>query len=120
MLPVKDGSFVVARFVEDVRDVKSGRTYVVLTKEEGLVYKRVYNKIEDTESLLLKSDNKAYTPYEVHISDVLELWEFSCCINTQEYDADELKLSSIMAMFQDLRIELQSIKEMKAPKSGNA
>ena len=50
-LPVKDGSFIVAKFVEDIRDVKNGRTYIVLTKEDGLVYKRVYNNIEGGNSL---------------------------------------------------------------------
>lgn len=112
MLPVKDGSFIVAKFVEDVLDVKNGRTYIVLTKQDGLVYKRVYNLIKDKESLLLSSDNKAYQPYEVPIEHILELWEFTCCINTQEYDEKELKMSSIMAMFQELRVELEAVQKM--------
>lgn len=111
MLPVKDGSFVVARFVEDVNDIKEGRTYIVLTKEDGLVYKRVYRYGDN--HLLLHSDNKVYKPYEVMLGNVLELWEFTCCINTQEYDEAELKLSSIMTMFQDLKVELKSIKGLE-------
>ncbi len=110
MLPVKDGSFIVAKFVEDLSDVKDGRTYIVLTKDDGLVYKRVYNKIKQRNTLLLSSDNKFYNPYEVDIEKVLELWEFTCCINTQEYNEEELKLSSIMNMFQELKVELKSIK----------
>jgi transcriptional regulator with XRE-family HTH domain len=110
MLPVKDGSFIVAKFIEDVDDIKDGRTYIVLTKEDGLVYKRVYNRIKDRKSLLLYSDNKKYAPYEVKIEEVLEVWQFTCCINTQEYDKDELKLSSILNMFQELKVELKSIK----------
>ena len=113
MLPVKDGSFVVAKYVEAIDDVKDGRTYIVLTKDDGLVYKRVYNRIEETGSLLLSSDNKAYEPYEVKIEEVLELWEFTCCINTQEYDEEELKLSSIVRMFQDLKVELKAIKSLE-------
>jgi transcriptional regulator with XRE-family HTH domain len=109
MLPVKDGSFIVAKFVEDIKDVKDGNTYIVLTKEDGLVYKRVYNRIKDRKSLLLYSDNKSYAPYEVKMEEVLELWKFTCCINTQEYDAHELKLSSIVNMFQELKVELRAI-----------
>lgn len=109
MLPVKPGSFVVARFVENINDIKSGRTYIVLTKEDGLVYKRVYNHIDTDGKLILKSDNKNYEPYEVSTKNILELWEFTCCINTQEYDENELKLSSIARMFQDLKVELASI-----------
>lgn len=112
MLPVKDGAFVVAKFVENIADVKNGKTYIVLTKNDGLVYKRVHNQIKDNGTLLLSSDNKTYKPYEVKAEDVLELWEFTCCINTQEYDEKELKLSSIMSMFQDLKVELEAIKKM--------
>jgi len=113
MLPVKDGSFVVAKFVDDIDDVKDGRTYIVLTKEDGLVYKRVYNKIQEERALILHSDNKMYAPYKVAIEKVMELWEFTCCINTQEYDEEELKLSSIVSMFQELKVELKSIKGLE-------
>ena len=114
MLPVKDGSFIVARFVEDIYDIKSGRTYIVLTKEDGLVYKRAYNHIDTDGKLILKSDNKNYKPYEISVKNILELWEFTCCINTQEYDEDELKLSGIITMFQDLKVELKSIKSFES------
>ena len=110
MLPVKDGSFIIGKFVQDIRDIKDGRTYVVLTKEDGLVYKRIYNRIKDRKSLLLYSDNKKYAPYEVKMHDVLEIWEFRCCINTQEYDKDELKFSNIVNLFQELKVELKSIR----------
>lgn len=112
MLPVKDGSFIVAKFVEDISDVKDGKTYIVLTKDDGLVYKRVYNKAKNN-TLLLSSDNKLYNPYEVELEKILELWEFTCCINTQEYSEEELKLSSIMNMFQELKVELKSIKSLE-------
>ena len=113
MLPVKDGSFIVAKFIEDINDVKGGKTYVVLTKDDGLVYKRVYNPEKDNVNFLLSSDNKAYQPYLVSKENILELWEFTCCINTQEYDEKELKLSSIMTMFQDLKVELEAVKQLQ-------
>jgi len=113
MLPVKDGAFVVATFVEDITDVRDGRTYVVLTKNDGLVYKRLYNRIKDNNTLLLSSDNKAYQPYEVKTENILEIWEFTCCINTQEYEEEELKLSSVLNMFQELKVELKSIKGLE-------
>lgn len=112
MLPVKDGAFIVAKFVEDILDVKNGRTYIVLTKDDGLVYKRIYTPDHDERHLLLSSDNKAYQPYVVPRANILELWEFTCCINTQEYDEKELKLSSIMTMFQELKVELEAVKQM--------
>lgn len=109
MLPVKPGSFIVARYVGEVGDIRSGRTYVVLTKRDGLVYKRVYDHIKERGALLLVSDNKRYEPYEVPMEEVLELWEFACCINTQEYSKEELKLESILGLFQELRVELRRL-----------
>lgn len=111
MLPMKDGAYVIGKFIEDRRDIKNGSTYIILTKHNGMVYKRVFNKIEESNTLQLVSDNKNYPPFEVCIDDVLELWEFSCSINTQEYDEHELKLSSILTMFNELGIELEELKK---------
>ncbi|OIQ28489.1 MAG: XRE family transcriptional regulator [Bacteroidetes bacterium MedPE-SWsnd-G2] len=112
MLPMKNGSYVVGRFVENRSDIKSGRTYVLVTLNDGMVYKRVYNQIEANGTLLLVSDNANYTPYEVPINEVLELWEFTCSINTQEYDEQELKMSSIINMFNALGVELKALERI--------
>ncbi|WP_338357311.1 LexA family transcriptional regulator [Yeosuana marina] len=112
MLPMKSGSYVVGRFVEDRKDIKSGRTYVLVTLNDGMVYKRVINNIDLNGSLLLISDNKMYHDYSVPIDEVLEIWEFTCSINTQEYSEEELKISSIITMFNDLGIELKALEKM--------
>jgi transcriptional regulator with XRE-family HTH domain len=111
MLPMKDGSFVVGRYVEDRDEIKDGRTYVLLTLNDGMIYKRVYSHIGTKGILELVSDNKGYRPYEVPISEVLELWEFTCAIQTQEYSPGELKLEGILQMFDRLGAELKSLKE---------
>ncbi|OBX22337.1 MULTISPECIES: XRE family transcriptional regulator [Bizionia] len=111
MLPLKEGSYVVGKFVEDRRDISSNRTYVLLTLNDGMVYKRVINTIKETNNLMLVSDNPLYQPYEIPIDEVLELWEFTCSINTQEYDQEELKISSIITMFNSLGVELKSLEK---------
>lgn len=111
MLPMKSGSYVVGRFVEDRNDIKSGKTYVLVTLNDGMVYKRVINNIDLNNSLLLVSDNKMYHDYSVPINEVLEIWEFTCSINTQEYSEAELKISSIIGMFNDLGVELKALEK---------
>ncbi|OAD44931.1 XRE family transcriptional regulator [Polaribacter atrinae] len=111
MLPMKDGSYVVAEFVENITDVKNGTSYIIVTKNDGMTYKRVYDQIEEKGSLLLKPDNREYQSYEVPLEEVLELWKFTCSINTQEYEEHELKLSSIMQMFNGLGVELEALKK---------
>ncbi len=111
MLPSKDGSYIVAEFVEDIKNAKSGVSYIVITKNDGLTYKRLYNQVEENKTFLLKPDNPNYQPYEIPVTDVLELWKFTCSINTQEYEEHELKLSSIIQMFTSLGVELESLKK---------
>ncbi|MBG7628945.1 MAG: LexA family transcriptional regulator [Bacteroidetes bacterium] len=111
MLPVKSGSYIVARYVENIKYLKDGRTYIVLTLNDGIVYKRVYDKIEEHGMLLLASDNKKYDPYYVPIDEIIELWEFTCSINTQEYDEQELKISSIANMLTQLGVELKELEK---------
>ncbi|MFD1162567.1 MULTISPECIES: XRE family transcriptional regulator [Hwangdonia] len=113
MLPMKDGSYVVGRFIEDRSEIKTGKTYVLVTLNEGMVYKRVMNNIDFNGSLLLMSDNKTYHDYSVPIDEVLEIWEFTCSINTQEYDAQDLKISSIINMFNDLGVELKALEKLR-------
>ena len=107
MLPLKDGSYVVARFVEDFNDLVDGKTYVLLTLHEGIVYKRIYKK---EAALLLTSDNKSYSPFEVAKQDVLELWEFTCSIHMNDYEESELRIDGIQRMLRDMQVELESLK----------
>ena len=111
MLPVKSGSYIVARYIEDLQYIKSGKTYIIITLNDGIVYKRIFDKIDEHNMLLLSSDNKKYDPYYVPVSEILELWEFTCCINTQEYDEHELKISSIATMLNQLGVELKALEK---------
>lgn len=111
MPPLGDGSFVIGKFVEDIRTIKDGNTYVLLTRNDGIVYKRVFNKLKEDKTLLLSSDNKYYEPYKVPVFDILELWEFVCSINTGTYQEEELNVSSIMNMLRQMQIELKEIKK---------
>jgi transcriptional regulator with XRE-family HTH domain len=111
MPPLSEGSFVVGKFVEDLKTIRSGKTYVLLTLNDGIVYKRVTNQLKEKKSFLLSSDNKVYHPYYVHANEVLEAWEFVCSINTSEYQEDDLNLGSIMNMLRSMQVELQELKK---------
>lgn len=104
---VKEGAFVVAKFVEEINHIKDGQTYIVITNDDGIVYKRLYNNLN---TLTLKSDNNFYPPYDIEKGTVLELWEYSCKIDLQNYDKEELNLESIMNMMRSMQIELENIK----------
>ncbi len=111
MPPHQDGSFIIAKFIEDHREVKIGKTYVLLTLNEGIVYKRIAGK--EKKSVLLSSDNAFYEPYQVKFSEILEIWEYASSIATKEFEPDDLNAESIKSMFVQLKRDIAEIKEWK-------
>lgn len=108
---VRDGSFVVSKFIENVDDIKSANTYVIVTKENGITYKRIYLDKMKEGVLILKSDNSFYKPYELPVNEIIEIWEYTCKIDMQNYDPSELNLNSIMQMMRSFQVELAELKE---------
>ena len=74
MLPLASGTIVIGERIEKISDVKNGKTYVLVTKNEGIVYKRVFNYIHDNGVLYLVSDNSIYKPYTIEPLEVEEVW----------------------------------------------
>ncbi len=119
MPPVKEGSFIVAKYLEKLDDIKNGATYIVVTKDDGLSYKRIFNVNTKKGTMELHSDNKLYHPYKVNLRDVLEVWEFTCCINMSDYKEDELNAGSIMNMLKSLQVEMEVIKKQGNKKTAS-
>ena len=65
MLPLKEGSYVFAEYIEDWRNIKNGTVCVIVTKDEGIVLKKVFNYLNDKNLLVLKSTNERFAPYAV-------------------------------------------------------
>ncbi|MFO0321375.1 MAG: XRE family transcriptional regulator [Bacteroidota bacterium] len=111
MPPIKEGSFIVAKYLEKLEEVKNGNTYIVVTKDDGLSYKRIFNLNIKKGFLECHSDNKIYQPYRVNLKDIVELWEYTCCINMTDYKEEELNVESIMNMLRNLQVEMEMIKK---------
>lgn len=71
-----DGDLVFGKYVESLSDIKDGRIYVIVSKEDGIVLKRVINRIEERGKLILKSDNKNgnYPTYTIDADAIMEVW----------------------------------------------
>lgn len=83
MLPMEPGNIVICSYVENISDIKDEKTYVVISKEGGIVYKRV--KIpEKGNSLLLISDNPEYRPYAIPMEEIAELWQYYASISLSD------------------------------------
>lgn len=93
MLPIQPGSIIFGEYVENVAVVKNGKLYILVTKQDGIVFKRVFNFIQTEGKLLLVSDNRQYEPYAVDANDVLELWSAKAFFSNQFPDLDNSKVS---------------------------
>lgn len=76
MPPVGDGSWVTGEYVQNWQTLRDGQPYIIVTREEGIVFKMVYDQVKEKGSLMLCSTNPAHPPYEVPIGEVLEIWKF--------------------------------------------
>ena len=57
-----------------------------------------------------------YQPYNVNLKDIVELWEYTCCINMTDYREEELNVGSIMNMLKNLQVEMEVIKKQGSKK----
>ena len=113
MLPTPSGSVIVGEKVERMDDLKNNGSYVVLSKSDGIVYKRIAKDKEKKNKLTLISDNPVYESYSVSEEDVLELWKAVYILqkaNTiQRWDVNQLA-----SMVNNLQEEVVSLKKKLA------
>lgn len=112
MLPMSPGSYVLTRYVENWQYIKDGKTYVVVSKSEGIVYKRLVNKIEHEFQLILQSDNKIYPDIAMNVDEVMEVWEAVGFISFQLPDPEhnQLNIDQLAHAVIQLQSEINHIK----------
>lgn len=111
MPPHEDGSIIVGRYVERLGDVQDGKTYILITKNEGMVYKRL-NKNKKN-ALVLESDNNFYPNYEVRLSDIIEIWEYRCNIGRTDKKQELNEIQDLKELILDVKREVNEIRKNK-------
>lgn len=109
MPPVSEGSWVTGEYVQNWNSVRDRHPYIIITKDEGIVFKIVYNKIRKQNSLLLCSTNPAYEPYEIHVNEILEIWKFTNYISS-ELPEPNLSNDEISSTVMKLQKEVSELK----------
>ncbi|WP_179413433.1 XRE family transcriptional regulator [Mucilaginibacter sp. E4BP6] len=112
MLPLVSGTIIIGEYAENWGDVKSGETYVIVSKSEGVVYKRMGSKFKADKKLKLISDNPVYEPYEISGEDVLELWKAKAYISTQmPLPAPEPTMESLTSMMAQMQRSISNLQQ---------
>ncbi|GAB2786814.1 transcriptional regulator with XRE-family HTH domain [Hymenobacter luteus] len=111
MLPIASGTVIVGRYIDDWMSIKDGTPCIVVSSKEGIVFKRVFNRLKDAAMLALHSDNPLYQPYQVDVEDVVEIWEAKAYISSTFPIAD-LSLSRLASIVLDLQQQVSTMKKV--------
>lgn len=111
MPPVSEGAFVTGEYVQNWNHIKNGHPYIVVTAEDGIVFKMVYNRIGEDGTLLLCSTNPMYKPYTVKVNDVLEIWKFVNYINPTFEEPSATETEDVGPALRVIQREIGMIKE---------
>ncbi len=94
MIPIQSGSVIVGEKIENLEEVKTNNTYVVISKTDGIVYKRILKNNRQKNKYTLVSDNPSYQPYMVNAEDIVEVWQAQMIITKanvqQRWDVGQL------------------------------
>jgi transcriptional regulator with XRE-family HTH domain len=109
MMPTPSGSVIVGEKVENLDEVKNNTACIVISRNEGIVYKRVQKNNRAKNKITLVSDNSSFHPYNVNAEDILEIWRAQVVIskaNTQQR-WDMHQLTNIVSDLQEQVISLK-------------
>jgi transcriptional regulator with XRE-family HTH domain len=94
MLPTPSGSIIVGEKINSLEDAKNSTAFIVVSRNEGIVYKRIEKSNRNKSKITLVSDNPSYQPYQVNAEDILELWQAQMVItkvaSQQRWDVNQL------------------------------
>lgn len=106
MEPIPDKSWVIGEFVQNWNTIRNHHPYIILTLDDGIVFKLVENKIATDQSLRLVSLNPFYEPYDIHVKELREVWKFVHYISSEvpepNLPKDEL-VKTVVALQKEIR-----------------
>lgn len=76
-----EGALLVGSLVRNWQEILDSKNYVLVTKSQGIIYRRVYNQVKIKGTLLLSTDNNRFPSAEISFSDVIETWEIKAFIS---------------------------------------
>lgn len=118
MLPIPDGSWVTGEFVQNWNMIRDNVPYIVLTLNDGILFKVVYNDIKTRGKLKLISLNPFYEPYDVDVKDIREVWKFVHYI-ANEVPEPNVRNEGLVQTVASLKKDMEKLKRQIKPVQGS-
>lgn len=110
MLPTPSGSVIVGEKVNDLEEVKNDTPCIVVSRNEGIVYKRVQKNGRVKNKLTLVSDNPTFHPYTVSTEEVIEMWQAQMVISRPPAQ-NRWDMSQLASVVNGLQQQVSSLKK---------
>lgn len=110
MLPTVSGSIIVASRLGNPEMIKNLEKYIIVSKRDGIVYKRIQLNYKNKDVLNLISDNPTYGPYQVGVEDICEIWRAELILQSAKDNSQRYDLERLISKVETLQSELTSLK----------
>ena len=115
MPPLQSGTIIIGEYLENWSNLKLGETCIIISKNDGIAYKRIGSKFKENKPLKLLSDNPIYEPYTVACDEIIEIWKAKAYISTQFPEpAPEPTLETITAMVSQMQKSITDLQKNKS------
>jgi hypothetical protein len=113
MVPtLNDTDIAVGRWIENIEEVREGSVYVIITKSEGIVVKRVFFPDRKRHTITARSDgsNLLFPDLQIKAKSIIEIWEVKGYISCQMDHLDELqhRVSMLEMEVSDIKSSIQA------------
>ena len=111
MLPIPSGAYIIGEYVLDWTLIKDYQPSILVSTDEGVVFKRIVNK--SNHDFELHSDNQLYEPYTININEVMEVWKAIGYLNfdlSKNQSEEKDQLSQMNNMLLQLQKEVKQLK----------
>ncbi|MBN2728634.1 MAG: helix-turn-helix domain-containing protein [Bacteroidales bacterium] len=109
MLPIPDRAFVTGEFVQNWNMIRDRQAYILLTLDDGIVFKVLENRIKTEGKLILYSLNPLYKPYELAVNEIREIWRFVHYISS-DLPEPQLPQNKLIKTVAELKNDVEHIK----------
>ena len=109
MLPILPNSYIIGSYVMDWSNIKNDGLYIIISKTEGIVFKRVLNNLAD-QKLTLKSDNPEFETYSISAEEVIEVWKAEGMTTFEFADQSLLGQQDLLSELQSIKTEIEALK----------
>ncbi len=113
MPPFKDGSYIIGKYVENTEELKVNKSYVFVTLNDGISYKRL--KAKKKKSITVAADNSFYKPYDISLGEVVEIWQYASGIFPEDFEPDQLENYNLKDLFLELRKDIEKLSNKLPP-----